>query len=173
MGKLHQAIISDNFIAVFLYIHLGCDVNERDSNGKTPLYYARMHSRSDLERLLLNAGAKLESPIIDNKPVVAPKIALGWTDLTWAAMEGDVVLMKKLINEGADLQQKNDFGATALMLACQIGHIAVVKLLLENGALDNAIGNDGNTAYMLAAEYGHTDIMGLLRNACTTMGSTK
>ena len=81
------------------------------------------------------------------------------------------MLMKKLINEGADLQQKNDFGATALMLACQIGHIAVVKLLLENGALDNAIGNDGNTAYMLAAEHGHTDIMDLLRKALSIKGS--
>ena len=42
--------------------------------------------------------------------------------------------MKLLLEKGADLESKDDYGQTPLSWAAENGHEAVVKLLLEKGA---------------------------------------
>ncbi|MEM7473797.1 MAG: PQQ-binding-like beta-propeller repeat protein, partial [Planctomycetota bacterium] len=54
-----------------------------------------------------------------------------------AAREGNVTQIKKLLDEGLDVNSGNAYGATALMFACSKGQKEVVELLLERGADPN------------------------------------
>lgn len=51
-----------------------------------------------------------------------------------AARKGDAVAVKKLLDEGVDVNTKFRYNATALFYACDHGHLEVVKVLLDKGA---------------------------------------
>lgn len=51
-----------------------------------------------------------------------------------AARKGDVGAVKKLLDEGVDVNTKFRYDVTALIYACDHGHLDVVKVLLERGA---------------------------------------
>jgi hypothetical protein len=55
-------------------------------------------------------------------------------DFLAAARKGDVAKLRELLDKGADVNAKTQYGATALAYACDKGHVEVVKLLLERGA---------------------------------------
>ena len=51
------------------------------------------------------------------------------------AKAGNVEIVQKLIEYGADIEMKDKkHGSTALLWVCQIGHTNVVKILLQNDA---------------------------------------
>jgi Ankyrin repeats (3 copies) len=54
--------------------------------------------------------------------------------LAEAARKGDAAVVKKLLDEGVDVDTKFRYSATALSYACDRGHLDVVKLLLDRGA---------------------------------------
>lgn len=58
-------------------------------------------------------------------------------ELRRAASEGDVARVKALLDAGADVNAKNDYGGTPLSFACDRGRTEVVQLLLERGADPN------------------------------------
>ena len=104
----------------------------------------------------------------------------GFTALTFAAMDGNVDLVKALIAEKADVDRAGTDGTTALMFASANDDLAeVVKVLIESGA-DVELGAvaENETALMLAAEYGQTEAVRLLISAgasmerASTMGHT-
>src|ERR671918_806840 len=51
-----------------------------------------------------------------------------------AARKGDAATVKKLLDEGVDVNTKFRYNATALFYACDHGHVEVVKVLLDKGA---------------------------------------
>jgi ankyrin repeat protein len=51
-----------------------------------------------------------------------------------AARKGDAATVKKLLDEGVDVNTKFRYGTTALFFACDHGHVDVVKVLLDKGA---------------------------------------
>jgi ankyrin repeat protein len=55
-----------------------------------------------------------------------------------AVRKGDAAAVKKLLDEGVDVNTKYRYNATALSFACDRGHVEVVKLLLDCGADVNA-----------------------------------
>jgi hypothetical protein len=54
--------------------------------------------------------------------------------LSEAARKGDAAAVKKLLDEGVDVNSKFRYGATALFYAADHGHLEVVKVLLDKGA---------------------------------------
>ncbi len=82
-----------------------------------------------------------------------------------AAASGNYSEVKRLIEEGADVNARDRVGETALMGASWNGHTEVVKLLIEAEADINAQDNWGHTALKLASKEGHTEIVKLLREA--------
>jgi hypothetical protein len=56
------------------------------------------------------------------------------TALMWANQENHPEVIKLLIDNGADVNAKNKWGGTALTSASYMGHYKIVKLLLDNGA---------------------------------------
>jgi Ankyrin repeats (3 copies) len=51
-----------------------------------------------------------------------------------AARKGDAAIVKKLLDEGVDVNTRFRYNATALFYACDHGHLEVVKVLLDKGA---------------------------------------
>jgi hypothetical protein len=51
-----------------------------------------------------------------------------------AARKGDAVTVKRLLDEGVDVNTKFRYNATAIFYACDAGNVDVVKVLLDKGA---------------------------------------
>jgi Ankyrin repeats (3 copies) len=51
-----------------------------------------------------------------------------------AARKGDAATVKRLLDEGVDVNTKFRYNATAIFYACDAGHVDVVKVLLDHGA---------------------------------------
>ena len=83
----------------------------------------------------------------------------GDTPLMQAALDGDTESVKALINQGADINQKDDNGRTALMFAVLNRHYEAMKVLLEHGADVNARSIEGGTALMGAAMAGELSMV--------------
>jgi hypothetical protein len=86
------------------------------------------------------------------------------TPLLWAAMNGRQAILKKLLEDGVDLESKDEkHGRTPLSWAILNGHEAVVKLLLEKDAdLESKDEEGGWTPLSLAAQKGHKAVVKLL-----------
>jgi hypothetical protein len=86
------------------------------------------------------------------------------TALMMAVLEGDTASVKTLLNEGADVNEKDVYGKTALMKASEKGDIATVKTLLDRGADVNVKTDQGGTALLAASYGGHSVVMQTLLN---------
>ena len=59
-------------------------------------------------------------------------------DLLAATRKSDLAKVKALLDQGADVNAKSNYGATPLFFACDRGNVEIVRLLLERGADVNA-----------------------------------
>lgn len=85
------------------------------------------------------------------------------TPLQKAARAGNEAEVQRLLDQGADVNEKNAAGITALMEAANWGHAGCVKLLLNQGA-DIDVKYNGWTAHTFAQSSGYTGIAALLEN---------
>ncbi len=84
------------------------------------------------------------------------------TPLHWAVENGQLYAAKLLIDNGADVNAKDNGGNTPLHCACLFGHVGTTKLLIHNEANVNAKDNYGNTPLHYACLVGHVDAAKLL-----------
>ncbi len=89
--------------------------------------------------------------LIDQHVNVNTPTSDGTTALHWAAHNGDVDLVDRLLSAGADANAKNQFGATPMSEAAFAGNVAIIEKLLKAGADPDSPGADGQTALMLVA----------------------
>ena len=182
-------------VGVYLLDH-GADPNLANAGGWTPLYIAtdnrnieggdyptRKPDMDHLEfiRRLLAAAAKTNLRMrssTETRTVFTHQWLNeeGATPFLRAAQSGDLVLMKLLLEHGADPSIATDHNVTPLMVASGIGWVEgvtyewspqqtydTVKFLLEHGADVNAQDTlDGRTALMGAAHKGRDDVIQLL-----------
>jgi len=79
-----------------------------------------------------------------------------------AAGKGDTASIKKLLDAGYDIDEKNNIGVTALMFAAMRGEFDAVKLLIKRGAAVNTQSKEGLTALHAASFNGQTKIVQFL-----------
>ncbi len=86
------------------------------------------------------------------------------TPLAKAARNGDFHEVKRLVDDGADVNSRGTSyaGSFPLTWACWNGNPLVVKLLLERGADVNAVDPVGGTALMQACRFGRVEVVALL-----------
>ena len=85
------------------------------------------------------------------------------TPLHCAVLTNNDAVISVLIQHGADVDERGEFGGTALHHACQNGHIACIHELMRHGADVEAKNNDTEaTPLMLAAEFNKTDCVKVL-----------
>jgi hypothetical protein len=79
----------------------------------------------------------------------------GSTPLHYAAANGYVEITRLLLQNGAEVNAKNNYGHTPLHWAAIHGQVDILHLLVENGANLEAQNNYGGRALHYAARYGH------------------
>ena len=84
------------------------------------------------------------------------------TALMWASYKGHSQIVKILLDEGADADNRNKSGMTALMYAARKGRFKVIKILLDHGADRSIEDNAQKTATDWAAKEGRHDVVKLL-----------
>jgi len=80
-----------------------------------------------------------------------------------AICKKDLPRIKKLLDEGKNIEWKNSSGETPLLVAVEKNQFNIVKLLVERGANVNAKNNDGYTPYLYAQVNRNNDICNYLK----------
>ena len=125
----------------------GIDLNVKDDDGTTALWYAKDKGHTEIAELLQKHGAKEE----------APK-----TLLHRAVTKGDIEQVKSIIEKGADVNLRDKNGQTPLHLSARQGQRDIAELLLTNGADINAKNKWDRTPMDIAVDRGHNEIVELL-----------
>jgi uncharacterized protein len=81
----------------------------------------------------------------------------GRTELHYAACDGDLIKVQKLILSGANVIQKDKLGVTPLHFAAQSQSSQIISLLLDSGAEVDARDDNGNTPLSDAVFYYRSD----------------
>ena len=187
--RFFQSVIEDDDRGVLEGIEAGAPLNQVNTDGETPLLVAAKRGYERIVRILLDAGANLDTR----------KAPLFATALYWAVARGHTAIALLLIERGANvaittaerdgpllaatrhnhtdialallqagarLNSVDRFGDTPLLNAITRGNRAVVKALLRAGANPNlAHEDDGRTPLLAAVEGGQRRIVKLLLNA--------
>jgi ankyrin repeat protein len=80
-----------------------------------------------------------------------------------AAGQGNLEVVRYLLDEGADINAREKLGHTALAEAAYFGHLDVIKELLLRGADINTVTDDG-TALDIAVSRNNTAVADLLKH---------
>ena len=81
----------------------------------------------------------------------------GTTPLHWAAHNGNVEEVKRLLKEGANAKAINDYGATPMSEAAELGNAEIIEALLKAGADVESPNSEGQTALMTVARTNRVD----------------
>lgn len=150
------AVVGNNCNVVELFLKLGQDPNV-DRGGGTPLMDAAANRNIELVQLLLKYGAKPDFPTAGQHTALMS--ATGHTEI-----------FKILINHGANIHARDNYGRTVLIWAALHGTEEVVALLCEMGADPKIKDKGGNTALIKAKNKGRSNIVKLLSN-CSKKGT--
>jgi ankyrin repeat protein len=181
----------DNAEEIAVLLNAGANPNVNDPTWGTPLSNAALICSSEVIKVLLKAGAKV------NEVDSVKQTALGYSSLqnfstdncietaeillqSGASIKGDCEvilrasmasvkstkapkLVEKLIAAGGDVNCTDErTGATPLINASAEGNAAIVKMLLSKGADPNIKMMDGSTALKIAQEGDYQEIVKLL-----------
>jgi sRNA-binding regulator protein Hfq len=186
--SLMQASQKGSVTLVQILLDRGADVTAKDRNGNTAMMLASRKGHHKVVNLLEEAykdkvkQAPQYAPKVSSAPNVTQaqsntktkenQVALdsgkdivkaSKFSLIQAAEKGHLEEVKRILDEGADGNTKDDDGQTALMKAAKEGHVEIVKLLLNKGANVNSEDNYRRTALMLASFGGHHEVENLLK----------
>ncbi|KAH8699092.1 ankyrin repeat-containing domain protein [Talaromyces proteolyticus] len=96
---------------VQLLIGTGADIESKDENGRTPLFWASMKGSQAMVQLLLEKGVDFESK--DQEADCTPLLV--------AAGNGHTDSEQLILGKGAEIEAKNNYGQTSLSEAAKMG----------------------------------------------------
>jgi len=130
-------------------IERGARLDYRNRAGDSALMLAVLRDEREVAGLLIDAGATVNHE--------------GWAPLHYAAFEGRVELLDRLLAAGADPEALAPNKSSPLMLAARNGHIEVVRRLLALAVNLDQVNDAGFDAERWALSNANTDIAELIR----------
>ena len=154
---LFSAALNHDFVSVRNALSDGADPNMR-SFANYQINSLVSESEPGIPDRILHI---LQRQAIEKKkwPQLFYKPELGFTNLYFPAMDGDIITTHLLLEAGANPNAISFNGLFPLYVAAEGGHIEVVKDLLEHGANVNQVTPKGCTALLNAAEEGEGDVV--------------
>jgi hypothetical protein len=143
---LQTAIYNNDQAKVRQLLDSGADVREKDKYGSDALMVAAGYGRTEIMKLLLDAGADINRDLN------------GYSAIKTAAYNNHAETVGLLLDRGAT------DGGGALLMAAQRGHAETVRLLLSKGIDVNTKNTQGTSALDLARENGKTAVVNLIQS---------
>ena len=133
----------------------GCDINQADCAGNTPLVWVARNGHEGAVKIPVGRG--------DVSPGEPGKF--GGTPLSWAAWNGHQGAVEALLGRGNVNPDKPDQdGWTPLFCAACRGHAGVVKILLGRDDVNSdKLDESGRTPLWYASSFGHAGVIALLQ----------
>ncbi len=145
-----DAARTDDLAAVRKLIKEHADVNIPAADGSSALLWAAYHS---------NVGDDEGASCGGSRAWMLPN-HYGVTPLLQASRNGDVEVMRALLDAGAQPTRWHAEGETPLMAAARTGKVDAIKLLLSRGSFVNAADPfQEETALMWASAEGHLEVV--------------
>ncbi len=152
LDRLMRAAFNGYTDDLRILIAAGADVNARNDNDSSALFFAAVGGHTEAVQTLIAAGGA----------DVNETDGVGWTALMLAASDGHTETAETLIVAGADVNAAEINGVTALMVAADEGHTETVQTLIAAGADVNLKDSNGRTALNIAEIGGHSDVSRML-----------
>lgn len=155
-----------------LLLIAGADPSTADSAGLTPMSVALQHAQWavvwELRKCAGAAGA-LDSAVLNSKSGLGPPLV----QAAGLSGDGNVRLVKVLLNSGAAVNMTDNLNRTALHRASANGCADLVEFLLAAGADASAEMTAGATPLYVAAENGHVEAVKALLKGPSLAGLNK
>ncbi len=180
---LHDIISENDTTTAEFFIQRGADLYDLNANGDSALLLAVQKKNTDLVRLLLAKGARVDEKSMYSSPLLEactagsdelaallleagakPDIA-DWRRVAAihrAAQSGRVELIQRLLKKGVDKNQKDIAKLTPLHYAARSGNPEAVRTLIQAGASVKAEASDGKTPLHYAGLGGTRETAALL-----------
>lgn len=151
--SLHDAAQAGDIVDMKRILALGIDVNAPNGDGTKIRRWSAMTSS-----LAAEAGAPAVAQLWAAGRVEAGAMSgTGDRPLHRAAYGDQAAAITFLLENGANIEARNERGWTALHLAALCGNTRTIKTLLAAGADPNAPDQENVTPLHMAAEAGHLD----------------
>ena len=152
----------------------GADPSLTDDMGFTPAEVASMNDHSRIADLIRQHGGKADKASLQKRIVgsanshgvsvttLYPNANSDEETLIIASSQGDVDTVRKLLEDGVEVNASIHRGMTALMAVCTTPHVDVAELLLDGGANPNCKDDRGVSPLTKAASSGRWPMVNLL-----------
>jgi len=148
-GDLFNEIQQGNIDqAKTLLEHNSAILNQRNSDGLTPINLAAYLGKADFVELLLGLGADLSIGDNDNSQPIH-----------CSAISGDTLSIKLLLAHGADIDAKDNNSMTPFLFAISYRKVDAANYLMRRGADVNIRSNRGVTALHAALRLNQEDLV--------------
>ena len=130
-------------------------MNHKSDGHLSALFCAVRQNHADLVKVLIDAGADIETRDKDSR-----------TPLVLSCEKGNLPIVKMLVEAGAEVRAIDKYGYACLVLAAVYGHTETVRFLVSLPDVDMShVDKYGNTVVIYAAELTHPGTMEVLIDA--------
>ncbi|MFC1764702.1 ankyrin repeat domain-containing protein [Planctomycetota bacterium] len=173
---LFAAVVKGLGDEVTRLISQGGDVDAQNMAGFTPLFLAVARGNVDMVKLLLEQGARYDIIVDGRMTAIQLAVFQGRREIVEvfishvadipglhvAVAEGDLAHIKSLVEQGVDINAKDELGMTPLFWAISLRQAKVAALLIAQGADVNAETQDRQTPLRMAVIRGDREIVEIL-----------